>query len=340
MKLMDMKSKKTVLFLVLFSFICGTAVEGYTGKKTQVMLYSSLKDVQLSALKFGFTKKYPDIDFKYYSAGSGDILEKIISEQDEDNNIKADLLWTGEPTYYFILKERGLLMPYLSPEAKSIPKRLIDKDHYYCGARIVTLGFVYNTRNVKANEIPRDWEDLLKPEFKGRLAMTDPRFSGTALYTLAGLYQNSKFGWNYFKALKKNGLKLEKNAVEVVEKVSSGEYDVCIGVDYIAKTLMEKGARIGLVYPRGGISTVVSPIAILKSTRNYPAVKKLYDYILSIEGQLILMKENVIPVRPEVKLSGAISIKDAVRKALPVDEGQLMLEKDKLLNQFNEIMQN
>ena len=335
---MVMKGKKSGLLLALVIFICGTVAWGDTGKKTRVMLYSSLKDVQLSALKFGFTNKYPDIDFKYYSDGSGNILEKLVSEHGENYCINADLLWIGEPTYYCILKEKGLLMPYLSPEAKTIPKGLIDKDHYYCGARIATLGFVYNTKKVKASDIPKNWEDLLDPRFKGRLAMTDPRYSGTSLYTIAALYQNHKFGWNYFRNLKKNGLKLEENAVEVIEKVSSGEYDVCIGVDYIAKTLMEKGAPLGFAYARNGISTVVSPIAILKSTRNLEAAKKLYDYILSIEGQLILMKENVIPVRPEVKLSGAISIKDAVRKALPVDEERLVLEKDDILNQFNEIM--
>jgi iron(III) transport system substrate-binding protein len=337
--LKNLKSKKSGLLLLLFVLLCGAAGEGHTDQKTRIMLYSSLKDVQLAALKFGFTKKYPDIVFKYYSDGSGNILEKLISEQGE-RNIKADLLWIGEPTYYCILKEKGLLMPYLSPEAKSIPKELIDKDHYYCGARIVTLGFVYNTQKVKPKDIPKNWEDLLEPKFKGRLAMTDPRYSGTAFYTVAALYQNSKFGWNYFRNLKKNGLKLEENAVEIVEKVSAGEYDVCIGVDYIAKTIMEKGAPLGFAYARNGISTVVSPIAILKSTQNYQAVKKLYDYILSIEGQLILMKENVIPVRPEVKLAGAISIKDAVRKALPVNEERLVLEKDKILNQFTEIMQD
>ena len=239
---------------------------------------------------------------------------------------------------YYILKEKGLLCPYYSREAKKIPKGLIDRDKYYCGARVVTVGFIYNTRRLRPEELPVDWNDLLQPRFKGVIAMNNPNYSGTALYTVAGLYQNSKYGWNYFKMLKENGIHLEKNAVSVVEKVSSGVYDLCIGVDYIAKTIKDNGGPVEFIYPRSGISTIPSPIAIFRSTPNMDAAKKLYDYILSIEGQLILMKENVIPVRPEVKLEGAISIKEAVNRSLPVDNERLVLEKEMMLTKFHEIM--
>jgi|SRR5690554_321233 len=318
------------LSLMAFLNIC-------QAEKREVVIYTSMKEAQLSALKFGFMKKHPEIEVKYEIAGSGTIMQMLQTEESV-GRIKADLLWLGEPSCYYILKEKGLLAPYYSPKAKKIPKGLSDRDNYYCGARMVTVGIVYNSRNLQADEIPTDWNDLLHPRYKGLIAMTDPYFSGTALYTVSGLYQNPKYGLEYFRGLKKNGIHLEKSAVTVVKKVGSGVYQLCIGVDYITKTIKENGGPVEFIYPRSSISTIPSPIAIFRGAPNMEEVKKLYDYILSIEGQLILMKENVILVRPEVKLEGAISIKEAVNRSLPVDNERLVLEKALMLTQFEAIM--
>lgn len=334
---MGNKKRKIVLCLLIIFLSLVVFLNICLAEQKEVMIYTSMKEAQMSVLKIGFMKKYPEIKMNYRIAGSGTIMEMLQTEESV-GRIKADLLWLGEPSCYYILKEKGLLTPYYSPEAKKIPKGLIDRDNYYCGARMVTVGIVYNSQKLQPDEIPTDWNDLLHPRYKGLIAMTDPYYSGTALYTVTGLYQSSKYGLKYFQALKNNGIHLEKNAVTVVEKVGSGIYSLCIGVDYIAKTIKDNGGPVEFIYPRSCISTIPSPIAIFKGASNMEAAKKLYDYILSIEGQLILMKENVIPVRPEVKLEEAISIKEAVSRSLPVNNERLVLEKAVMLVEFDEIM--
>lgn len=334
---MSNKRWKLLLSLSIWSLTIITSVQICCAEKREVMIYTSMKEAQMSAVKIGFMKKYPEIEMKYQIAGSGMIMEMLRSEESA-GRIQADLLWLGEPSCYYILKEKGQLTPYQSREAKKIPKVLIDRENYYCGARMVTVGLVYNTERIQPEAIPTDWEDLLHPRYKGKIAMTDPYFSGTALYTVAGLYQSPKHGLKFFRDLKENGIHLENNAVTVVEKVSSGLYDLCIGVDYIAKTIKDNGGPVEFIYPRSCISTIPSPIAIFRGAANMEEAKKLYDYILSIEGQLILMKENVIPVRPEVKLEGAITIKEAVNRSLPVNDERLVLEQAMMLAQFEAIM--
>ncbi len=336
--------KKICLIISVFVFSAALVfstghLESVYGQdaKGEVMLYSSMKDSQLSALKAAFTKKHPGITMDYYSAGTGKVMTKLTAEE-RAGNIGADIIWVGDPTNYFTLQQKGLLLPYESPEAKTIPAALKEKDNFYCGARIITLGLVYNINNVKANEIPQDWEDLLKPRFKNLTVMTDPTFSGTTLYTVAALTQNPRYGWDFFKKLKANGMKVEKGSSAVVNKVGAGEYDVCIGVDYIAKSKAKKGSPVGFQYTKSGISTVSSPIAIMKSTKNLAAAKKLYDYILSLEGQKQLIKKQVIPVRPELHLAGALTVGEAVGRALPVDDKKLIESKNDLLDKFNEIM--
>lgn len=230
-----------MLVLVLaggLGFAGGSSEADASGEgKQNVMLYSSLKDSQLAAIKEGFMAKYPNITMDYYTAGTGNVMTKLATEQ-QAGGISADIIWVGDPTNYIDFKKQGLLMPYDSPEAAAIPDKFKDPDRLYMSARLIMLGFVYNTNLVKGDSIPKTWEDLLKPEFKDYIAMTDPTTSGTTLFTVAGLVQNPKYGWDYFEKLKANGIKLENGSSGVVNKAAAGEYKVSIGVDYIARTVM------------------------------------------------------------------------------------------------------
>ncbi|HBG15159.1 MAG TPA: ABC transporter substrate-binding protein [Firmicutes bacterium] len=329
------KMRKVLLIICLLAILTASVVL-QAAPKMNVMIYSSMKDSQLSALKEGFSKKYPNIVFDFYTAGTGKVMTKISTEQ-QAGGISADLIWVGEPTNYVEFKKQGLLLPYASPEAKTIPAAMKDPDNCYCAARLVGLGIVYNTINVKGNDIPKDWDDLLKPRFKGLLTMTDPIFSGTTLYTVAALVQSEKYGWKYLERLKANGIKLVQGSSDAPNKVGAGEYDVCIGVDYIAKDLIRQGSPVGFVYPASGMSLVSSPIAIVKNTKNLEAAKILYDYILSLEGQQILVKANTTPIRFEIKVED-VNLETIIKNALPVNDERLVAEKDEMLKRFDELM--
>lgn len=326
--------KKLTLCLVLIFAVSMAFVA--EGAGSSVMIYSSMKDSQLAALKQAFSKKYPDIKMDYYSAGTGKVMTKIATEQ-QAGGIRADVIWVGEPTNYVEFKQQGILLKYDSPEAKTISKLMKDKDGYYCSARLVALGFVYNTNLVKGKDIPKKWADLTKPRFKGVVCMTDPSFSGTTLYTVAGLVQNSKkFGWDYLQKLKNNDLKLVKGSSDVINKTAVGEYDCGIGADYIAKTVMDQGSPVGFVYPEDGIPVVASPIAIVKNSKNIAAAKKLFDFILSLEGQKVLLDNDLTPVRPEIEVPG-LSIEAMMKRAIPVDDELLIKEKDAMIKKFDSI---
>ena len=327
--------KRALFVLCVLSVLLASAIT-VGAPKMKVMLYSSMKDSQLSALQKAFAKKYPDIAFDYYTAGTGKVLTKLAAEQ-QAGGIAADMIWVGEPTNYVEFKQQGLLEKYISPEAKTINAIYKDKDGYYCGARIVGLGIAYNTNNIKGNDIPKDWNDLLNPKFKGVLGMTDPAFSGTTLYTVAALVQNPKYGYDFLKALKANDIKLVQGSSDSVTKVGSGEWDMSIAVDYIAKDQIKQGSPVGFVYPASGASIVASPIAVVKGTKNLEAAKILYDYILSLEGQKVLVEANTIPIRTEIKLPD-VDLNKLLSTALPVDDYRLVADKDDMLDKFVEIM--
>ena len=337
------KNVKCLLTIVLLMVVLGSLFAGGKSETTSngegkqnVMLYSSLKDSQLAAIKEGFMKKYPNITMDFYTAGTGNVMTKLATEQ-QAGGISADIIWVGDPTNYIDFKDQDLLLPYDSPAATAIPEKFKDPDRMYMSARLIMLGFVYNTNLVKAGSIPQRWEDLLKDEFKDYVAMTDPTTSGTTLFTVAGLVQNPKYGWPFFEKLKANGVKLENGSSGVVNKAAAGEYKVSVGVDYIARTVMAQGATVGFVYPEDDIPIIESPIAIIKNTKNPEAAKKLYDYIISEEGQSVLLEEYTIPINPSMKLENAIDVNDAESRMLPVDHIVLVRDKLSMLEKFDSI---
>ena len=325
--------KKRVFSLLAVLMVVSLMLPAYASAK-EVMLYSSMKDSQLAALKDAFMAKHPDIRMDYYTAGTGSVMTKLATEQ-QAGGIRADIIWVGDPTNYISFKEQGLLYAYNSPEAATIPANFKDPDNYYVAGRVIMLGFVFNKNTLSANEVPKTWEELAT--FKGYTAMTDPTFSGTTLYTVAGLVQHPDYGWNYLQSLKDNGMLLERGSSAVVTKVGSGEYDVSVGVDYIARTLIAQGSPIDFAYPEKGIPIILSPIAIIKNSANLEEAKLLFDFILSLEGQKILMEEFTAPVRPELSLEGALSVDEAAKRILPVDDDLLVAGKDEMLKKFDSI---
>ena len=312
------------------------AQETSSAEPQSVMMYSSLKETQLAAIKEGFMKKHPNIKMDFYTAGTGNVMTKLAAEQ-QSGGISADLIWVGDPTNYIDFKKQGLLYPYDSPAAANIPDKFKDPGRLFISGRLIMLGFVYNTRMLTHEKAPKKWEDLLKPEYRNNIAMTDPTTSGTTLYTVAGLVQNSAYGWEYLEKLKANGLLLESGSSAVVNKVGSGEYMVSIGVDYIARSAIASGATLGFIYPEKDIPIIQSPIAIIKNSKNLDAAKALYDYIISEDGQTVLLEEFTMPVNTNLVLENAIAVDDAEKRMLYVDDMVLVGEKSSLLEKFDTI---
>lgn len=98
--------------------------------------------------------KYPHVNMDYYTAGTGNVMTKLATEQ-QAGCISADLIWVGDPTNYIKFKEDGLLMPYESPLAKDIPEKFKDPDNMYISGRLIMMGFVYNPNLLSYEEAPR-----------------------------------------------------------------------------------------------------------------------------------------------------------------------------------------
>jgi iron(III) transport system substrate-binding protein len=190
-----MKTFSFVLLVVVLSFSCVWAqakkprtldeLAAYAGAdRHQILLegakaegkivwYTSLSGVYRELVN-AFKKKYPEIDIEVYRGGSTDLGPRLMNEA-QAGRFVADAL-ESTPGLLMLLRERGILKPYVSPELTRYPdeaKTKADNSRiYWVTDREAYLGFGYNTRLISAAEAPKNFQDLLRPELKGKMAVT------------------------------------------------------------------------------------------------------------------------------------------------------------------------
>ena len=310
--------------LTLIAIGLGMSLSNMAAAQEKLIVYTSMKESLIGALKAKFTEKHPDVEMDYQSAGAGKLMAKIATEK-ESGKIMADVIWTSEVPDFFQMKKNGMLEAYVSPETANIVNPIPNFDGSFTPIRLGTLAIAYNTRFVKDNP-PAEWADILKPEYKGAFGIANPALSGTSYMSVSLL--KDKFGWEFFEKLKANKAKVGKGAGQVIDDTASGDLLASLAVDYITNDKIKKGAQLKLVYPKG--------------TEHLAASQKFIDFLLSEDGQKIIANEGTLPVRKGIELDakfGMPSLEDAVSRAIPIDYEKLMSEKEETIKHFTQILQ-
>ncbi len=236
-------------------------------------------------------------------ASSAEEIEAIKANKESKGPQAPDVIDVG---YAFgpQLIEEGLVMPYKVSTWDSIPANLKHPDGYWYGDYYGVMAFEVN-KDVVQN-VPQDWADLLKPEYKNQVALAgDPRISAQAqmsVYAAAlangGSLDNVQPGLEFFKKLNEVG-----NFVPVIAKqstIAKGETPVVLRWDYNAladKRALEGNPEIEVVIPKSGVIAGVYIQAISAYAPHPNAAKLWMEFLYSDEGQLIWLKGGCRPVR-------------------------------------------
>lgn len=292
-----MKKSGKKLLAVLMSMALAVGILGGCGSsdKDKVMIYTSIYPDIIELMKPVIEEALPDIEVEWFQGGTESVVTKITGEM-EANRVEADLLMVADPSYYLTLEKAGVLEKYDSPERANTA--LKDEEGYWTGVRISNMIIAYNTQNVTEAEAPKSFEDLLDPQWKDRIAMPSPLLSGTAFVTAGAI--SAKYGWEYFEALKGNGLIVESGNSAVQNKLLTGEYDVVIILEENILKLADAGEPVKVVYPADGTIIIPSPIAMFNTSSSKDSAKKVLDWFLSKEGQELIVKGWMHSVREDV----------------------------------------
>ena len=306
--------KLTVLLLILVVAMAGvfaqgakeaaateTKVEGFDSElikaaqaEGELVVYGSCEEQYLSAVCENFEKLF-GIKTTYQRLSTGEVQAKI---EEEKGNPSADVFFGGTTDPYNMLAAEGLLERYDAANAAHITKSVYKhKDNLWYGIYTGILGFMYNIDelNRRGLEAPKDFPDLLKPEYQGLIWLSNYNTAGTAKLVINTVIQ--KYGHDegvqYLVDLDKNIEVYTKSGSGPSKNVGTGECVIGIGFlhDGIYQIVDNGYANIGLVIPSSGTTCEIGATAIFKGAKHSNAAKLWIEYALS-PNCVNLAKEN------------------------------------------------
>ena len=251
----------------------------------ELVVYGSCEEPYVAAAAKHFEELY-GIKTYYQRLSTGEVQAKITEEA---GNPSADVWFGGTTDPYNESAKAGLLMAYEAANAADLSAPMYrDADGYWYGIYKGILGFMVNTEELErlGLEAPKSWDDLLKPEYKGLVWMSNPNTAGTAKLIINTMVQlkGHDEAMKYFVELDKNIAQYTKSGSGPSKKVGIGECVIGIGFlhDGIAQILSGYD-NIALIIPAEGTSFEIGATAIFEGCAHENAAKLWIEYALSPE---------------------------------------------------------
>ncbi len=267
-------------------------------KEGRVTWYTTVSIPESKQLIDLFEKQYPFLKVDLLRSGSGALVNRVASEY-AARNYAADILQgTSTRGGFALLKSKNILGRYQSPEALYLAPEMKDKNGYWASTFQNTFVLAYNKRNVKPEDVPRTYDDLLKPVWKGRQIINDTEnfewFDG-----LLNFWGRDK-GIAYFRRLAAQEQIFQRGARGRIQLVAAGEAPLTIGYGPHAQSFVNQGAPIEWVALEP-VVVIINTISLTSRPAHPAAAKLFYDFLLSKAAQAKLREMSRIPSRGDVE---------------------------------------
>jgi iron(III) transport system substrate-binding protein len=274
---------------------------------------------------------------EYFRGGSFTIVQKIEQEV-KAGQVRCGVMSLALPNLVSQWTEQGLIMRYESPEHARYPKSYSEPG--FAGPiSAEPMAMAFNSKILKAEEVPKRWEDLLDPKWKGRMTMSDAASSGGALHWYAAMRKT--FGKSFLERLSKQNVLVRTGGGDVVNTLIAGERPLAAMLpQYHALGQIGRGATLRIITPDEGLPINYSQIFIPARSSNPEAARKFVDMSLSREAQQLLqdkyfqvsLRDDITPFSRE---SGAKPITEVTPIASsPEDMGKFFAEQDALTEEW------
>lgn len=235
-----------------------------------------------SAFKVNFTLLTP-----------GNLITRL-EQEIRANRVTADVAAVGSPVWAAGQVRQGAIMAYDSPEYANYTKSFkvgLGMKGYFAFNGGYTFVVMWNTKNL--NFKGSSWRDVIGAVPSGRISYGDCSKSDSALGTYMGLQK--VLGTGFFEALAKmNPVFLYKSELFASRLVTGEDLITAIGFPGRAYQFNKKGATLEILIPKEGVVLIPQAMFILKGARHPAAAKLWLDFILSNEGQKIIVEREAM----------------------------------------------
>jgi iron(III) transport system substrate-binding protein len=276
---------------VASSIVTAAEVKDRAEAEGKLMFYAAFNAADSKSLTDGFKQLYSKIDATFYRTTDAALMERILNENRAGQTL-CDVVMTTS-FYGHNLKKRGLLTPYDAPDRKYFRPGYKDPQATWASAYTNYSAFGYNTRNVPKASVPKTYQDLLKPEWKGQICLDSRPYEWFG--TLVKAMGDEK-GLAYMRELAKQ-VQLRAGRTLVAQLIAAGEFKG--GLTAYSQTfeiMKPAGAPVDWVY-LNPVFANIHPTGILAKAPHPNAARLFVDFVLSKRGQEVIRGMGRIPDR-------------------------------------------
>lgn len=298
----------------------------------QVIVYANADTSEMAPVIVAFQRRYPGVTVRYTDLGSSEMYRRFVAET-RARKASADLVWSSAMDQQVKLINDGFAQAYASPEKPALPASAVWKNMGY-GITAEPIAYVYNKKAVP--NPPRSHaalETMLRRDRRalmGRVATFDPARSNTGYLYLTQDYAITRDTQSLVEAMSATRPVLATTTEPMLRGVAEGR--LAIAYNVIGSYALERARRdprIGVVFPQD-YTIILSRIAFIAREARHPAGAKLFlDFLLSRQGQSLLARHSLWPVRTDIRARRL-----PAAQARPVRVGpQLLVNLDRLKQQ-------
>src|ERR1041384_68727 len=206
------------IYWPMLAFAQSPEILNQAKKEGEVILYTTMTVGDCELFSKAAKEKYPFLNSRHVYLSSGRQVARVMQEF-RAGRVQADVLGNSpEPLLYF--KQQGVLGQYRSPEAKNLLQGAWDPEGYWSGITTDLLLTGFNPRLISRAAAPKNYDDYLKPQFKGQIAVN----RGTP-YPLTGMVslRGEEQGIAYFKRFAQQEPRLVEGYMHTVNLMAAGE---------------------------------------------------------------------------------------------------------------------
>jgi len=264
-------------------------------KEGSLEIYTSAQSDDMGALVQAFEKKY-GIKVNVWRSSSEKVLQRFVQEARAGRHT-MDIAETNGPELEAMHREK-LTEKMSSPYLKDLIPQAIMPHGEWTGTRLNVFVQAYNTNALKKDQLPKKWEDLADPKWKGKLGIEQE--DSDWLAGEAAEMGEQKATKVFKDIVDKAGISVRKGHTLLTQLVASGEIPLALTVyNYKAEQLKNKGAPIDW-FTIGPAMARANGIAVNRKAPHPNAAVLFFDFEIGPEGQQILARRDFVPTSKKV----------------------------------------
>jgi iron(III) transport system substrate-binding protein len=302
-----------------------TLAAASAGAEESITFYTSLHEQNLPVILAAFEKKH-HIKVNVWRSGADKVLQRTLAEAGAGRH-DVDAVFVGSGELEALHREK-LLSRVESAHYASLLPTAVPAHHEWAPAFLTVWIQEYNTNAIRKEALPKSWEELRQPRWKGKLGI---EAANDDWYGKMVSVMGERKGLDLFRAIvAANGMSVRKGHSLLGNLVVSGEVPLALTMhSNIAQSAKKKGAPVDWIALEPIVARA-NGIGVLAKAPHAREARTFFEYLISDEGQQLLADRDYVPASTKIESP----LKHA--KLQVIEPGPALDQSEKWAKLFNE----